>query len=237
MQTIHEQPSYSHPTRKIALKLYQTTKIHFKKPPVSKLSYFKEQRYHPPMPAYFDAISRDFCSTWHPGGLFVSFHLNPRWARQFDNFHHEPPFLTSSTISQNGCYLESRRLNVRLLTLIQQFALICRSQSLTGGTLDLENSYNKYLAVAARAVRRSLKDTQRLNAERRGQSDLKFAKWEVSHIHWGISGFESGWMELTVADRTESRVKSSSSLTPTPKHRLLTPKNKRWKSMIRVRLE
>ncbi|GAM33430.1 mitochondrial ATP synthase epsilon chain domain [Talaromyces pinophilus] len=39
-------------------------------------------------------------------------------------------------------------------------------------------TYNKYLAVAARAVRRSLKDTQRLNAERRGQSDLKFAKWE-----------------------------------------------------------
>ncbi|EEA23233.1 hypothetical protein TMatcc_002092 [Talaromyces marneffei ATCC 18224] len=39
-------------------------------------------------------------------------------------------------------------------------------------------TYNKYLAVASRAVRRSLKDTQRLDAERRGQSDLKFAKWE-----------------------------------------------------------
>ncbi|TGZ84801.1 hypothetical protein EX30DRAFT_367941 [Ascodesmis nigricans] len=39
-------------------------------------------------------------------------------------------------------------------------------------------SYNKYLAVAARVVRRSLKDEPRLKAERRGQFELKFAKWE-----------------------------------------------------------
>ncbi|KAL1977853.1 hypothetical protein VTN31DRAFT_712 [Thermomyces dupontii] len=39
-------------------------------------------------------------------------------------------------------------------------------------------TYNRYLAVAARAVRRSLKEGPRLQAERRGQSDLKFAKWE-----------------------------------------------------------
>lgn len=42
-----------------------------------------------------------------------------------------------------------------------------------------ENRYNRYLAVAARAVRRSLKEGPRLNAERRGQMELKFAKWEV----------------------------------------------------------
>lgn len=42
------------------------------------------------------------------------------------------------------------------------------------------NSYNRYLAIAARTVRRSLKDTPRLAAERRGQMDLRFAKWEVS---------------------------------------------------------
>ncbi|KAL1970413.1 hypothetical protein VTN77DRAFT_5574 [Rasamsonia byssochlamydoides] len=39
-------------------------------------------------------------------------------------------------------------------------------------------TYNRYLAVAARAVRRSLKEGPRLQAERRGRSDLKFAKWE-----------------------------------------------------------
>ena len=45
------------------------------------------------------------------------------------------------------------------------------------------NSYNKYLSVAARVVRRSLKDDKRLAAERRGEMELRFAKWNVSlHI-------------------------------------------------------
>ncbi|KAI9820933.1 MAG: ubiquinol-cytochrome c reductase core subunit 1 [Phylliscum demangeonii] len=39
-------------------------------------------------------------------------------------------------------------------------------------------TYNRYLAVAARVVRRSLKEEHRLQAERRGEMDLKFAKWE-----------------------------------------------------------
>ena len=41
-------------------------------------------------------------------------------------------------------------------------------------------SYNRYLAVAARVVRRSLKEQHRLQAERRGEMDLRFAKWQVS---------------------------------------------------------
>ncbi|KAI1341667.1 mitochondrial ATP synthase epsilon chain-domain-containing protein [Xylariaceae sp. FL0016] len=39
-------------------------------------------------------------------------------------------------------------------------------------------SYNRYLAVASRVVRRSLKDDKRIAAERRGEMDLRFAKWE-----------------------------------------------------------
>ncbi|KAJ5485595.1 ATP synthase subunit epsilon [Penicillium diatomitis] len=39
-------------------------------------------------------------------------------------------------------------------------------------------TYNRYLAIAARTVRRSLKEQSRLAAERRGQMDLRFAKWE-----------------------------------------------------------
>jgi hypothetical protein len=42
------------------------------------------------------------------------------------------------------------------------------------------NSYNRYLAVASRVVRRSLKDDKRIIAERRGESELRFAKWSVS---------------------------------------------------------
>jgi hypothetical protein len=40
-------------------------------------------------------------------------------------------------------------------------------------------SYNKYLSVAARVVRRSLKEEQRVAAERRGVSELRSARWEV----------------------------------------------------------
>ncbi|KAI8630837.1 mitochondrial ATP synthase epsilon chain-domain-containing protein [Xylariaceae sp. FL1651] len=39
-------------------------------------------------------------------------------------------------------------------------------------------TYNRYLAVAARVVRRSLKDDKRVAAERRGETDLRFTKWE-----------------------------------------------------------
>ncbi|KLU81580.1 hypothetical protein MAPG_00665 [Magnaporthiopsis poae ATCC 64411] len=38
-------------------------------------------------------------------------------------------------------------------------------------------TYNRYLAIAGRVVRRSLKEDKRLVAERRGEMDLRFAKW------------------------------------------------------------
>ncbi|KAH7156803.1 mitochondrial ATP synthase epsilon chain domain-containing protein [Dactylonectria macrodidyma] len=39
-------------------------------------------------------------------------------------------------------------------------------------------TYNRYLAVAARAVRRSLKEEKRIAVERRGELDLKFVRWQ-----------------------------------------------------------
>ncbi|TQN74282.1 Protein stunted [Colletotrichum shisoi] len=39
-------------------------------------------------------------------------------------------------------------------------------------------TYNRYLAVASRVVRRSLKEDKRIIAERRGGTELRFAKWE-----------------------------------------------------------
>jgi F-type H+-transporting ATPase subunit epsilon len=52
------------------------------------------------------------------------------------------------------------------------------------------HSYNRYISVASRVVRRSLKEDKRIAAERRGESELKFAKWEVSYNGWahGIVG-------------------------------------------------
>ena len=74
--------------------------------------------------------------------------------------------------------LESRRLDV-----CQFPSPVVYSQELT------ESSYNRYLAVAARTVRRSLKEGPRLQAERRGVMDLRFAKWEVR-----FSELRSDWM-------------------------------------------
>ena len=45
--------------------------------------------------------------------------------------------------------------------------------------LTKHDSYNRYLAVAARVLRRSLKEEPRLQAEKRGTMELRFAKWEV----------------------------------------------------------
>ncbi|KAK3217108.1 hypothetical protein GRF29_1g1972391 [Pseudopithomyces chartarum] len=39
-------------------------------------------------------------------------------------------------------------------------------------------SYNRYIAVASRVVRRSLKEEKRIAAERRGESEIRFAKWD-----------------------------------------------------------
>jgi hypothetical protein len=45
-------------------------------------------------------------------------------------------------------------------------------------------------------VRRSLKEDKRIIAERRGQSELRFAKWEVSNTggRWAVLGTSAnGW--------------------------------------------
>ncbi|TCD70267.1 hypothetical protein EIP91_004168 [Steccherinum ochraceum] len=39
-------------------------------------------------------------------------------------------------------------------------------------------SYNKYTQIAARALRQSLQETQRVAAEKRGATILRYQKWE-----------------------------------------------------------
>lgn len=70
---------------------------------------------------------------------------------------------------QNGRRMESCWLDV------------CDDLQLSDPRLT-RTSYNRYLAVSARVVRRSLKENARVQAERRGEMDLRFAKWEVSQI-------------------------------------------------------
>ncbi|EGX43467.1 hypothetical protein TWF569_004122 [Orbilia oligospora] len=39
-------------------------------------------------------------------------------------------------------------------------------------------SYNKYLSIAAQAIRKSLKEQARVAAERRSGNELKVSRWE-----------------------------------------------------------
>jgi hypothetical protein len=55
--------------------------------------------------------------------------------------------------------------------------------------LTLAGRYNRYLAVAARVVRRSLKEDKRIAAESRGNMELRFAKWQVRAFRQTRKGF------------------------------------------------
>lgn len=81
---------------------------------------------------------------------------------------------------QNGVRVESRRPYVSSIDYSSLFVRPCPGTWSLTQPSSLGFSYNRYLAVAARAVRRSLKDDKRLIAERRGDTDLRFAKWTVS---------------------------------------------------------
>lgn len=71
-----------------------------------------------------------------------------------------------------GCY-------VRLLPWGQTCTGLSKGRGLTG----IGHSYNRYLAIASRVVRRSLQDDKRIAAEKRGEMELRFAKWEVRGNH------------------------------------------------------
>jgi len=121
---------------------------------------------------------------------------------------------SAHTNRQNGVRVESRRPYVSQL-------FICANSTKAGpchaNARGLRHSsYNRYLAVAARAVRRSLKDDKRLIAERRGDTDLRFAKWTVSvlpeKLHAQRKQSANG---NTARNRTASRATPRAWLRPT----------------------
>ena len=91
--------------------------------------------------------------------------------------------LLSPQSDKDGVRLESSRHHVR------PTKLNSTKPELTFG------SYNRYLAIASRVVRRSLKEDKRLQAERRGEMDLRFAKWEVSLPDSDLSGSDTDTMQ------------------------------------------
>ena len=83
------------------------------------------------------------------------------------------------SIKHNDFRVESLRSYVRAVASTTPIEPVCLRFQLQ---LTPPFSYNKYLSVAARVVRRSLKDENRLQAEKRGEMELRFAKWTVSDI-------------------------------------------------------
>ncbi|KAG6810852.1 hypothetical protein H0H92_010067 [Tricholoma furcatifolium] len=64
-------------------------------------------------------------------------------------------------------------------------------------------TYNKYAQITARAVRASFKEEERLAAERRGLTSLKFQRWEN-----GVGGIQTSYAD-EVAKQRESGALSS----------------------------
>jgi F-type H+-transporting ATPase subunit epsilon len=79
---------------------------------------------------------------------------------------HHPQLLFLST-NNVGCHLATI------------FLVSCLSQISTAG-IDCfyKIRYNKYTQIAARAVRQSLKENERLVAEKRGLTTLRYQHWE-----------------------------------------------------------
>lgn len=86
--------------------------------------------------------------------------------------------------------MEVRRFDVSLVPLRRNSPNGPTELQKAGGADPiLFNSYNRYLAIAARTVRRSLKEDKRVAAERRGESDLRFARWSVSAHGLGAEAY------------------------------------------------
>lgn len=103
------------------------------------------------------------------------------------NTHHPPqPRSIRPPRIQNDFRLEASRSYVCLLPPAMTPGVAGSGRALPAKRRKREafanresRSYNKYLTVAARAVRKGLKEEHRLASERRGQTDLKFSNWEV----------------------------------------------------------
>ena len=65
-----------------------------------------------------------------------------------------------------GCHLEPNKITFETFSNSIEFSL------------PLLDSFNAYAQISSRALRQSLKETARLNAEKRGLTDLRFQKWE-----------------------------------------------------------
>lgn len=117
-----------------------------------------------------------------PESLKLSFHLQCLKApKKHISYSHDE---TNTTLIiqypynlHNGLRVESSRTHVCQTLPTHATTVPPLPQILT--LVAFSCRYNRYLAVASRVVRRSLKEDKRIQAERRGEMEMRFAKWEV----------------------------------------------------------
>jgi hypothetical protein len=88
-----------------------------------------------------------------------------------------PPYRESlSGTTRNSSFPSTNNVGCHLATILH---VSCLSQV---STADIDcckkNRYNKYTQIAARAVRQSLKENERVAAEKRGLTALRYQHWE-----------------------------------------------------------
>ena len=101
------------------------------------------------------------------------------WQRLRSCYQHRPSSINLQTTSQHPQLDIDPLIRTSWLSHGRPLASRTRTNLIRASNTDY-CSYNRYLAVAARVVRRSLKEDKRLQAEKRGEMDLRFAKWSVS---------------------------------------------------------
>jgi F-type H+-transporting ATPase subunit epsilon len=81
-----------------------------------------------------------------------------------------------SDTTRNSSFHPTNNVGCHLATILH---VSCLSQVFTAGIdCRIKFRYNKYTQIAARAVRQSLKENERVAAEKRGLTALRYQHWE-----------------------------------------------------------
>jgi F-type H+-transporting ATPase subunit epsilon len=91
-----------------------------------------------------------------------------------------PPTIPALSFNCLVSYLQPKTIAMSTATWRQFFTYCVLLILICCGVLIVKkkNRYNKYTQIAARAVRQSLKENERVVAERRGLTSLRYQHWE-----------------------------------------------------------
>jgi F-type H+-transporting ATPase subunit epsilon len=129
----------------------------------TSLGLTSDDEFEDVIPARTSHISERVYQAQGSGSLASSCQRGTPW----EFVGHHPQLLFPSTTNNVGCHLA---------TILH---VLCHSQIFTADIDCLYKiRYNKYTQIAARAVRQSLKENERVAAEKRGLTALRYQHWE-----------------------------------------------------------